>query len=340
MTPIAYIKDKLLLILGHAVCMLMLAVFLKSVGNHSNVIVLILLIWTLILTTYLTVHYVVRKRYFKHLRELSNSLEQRYLIAEVMDRPIRLEDLEYYHLIKTANKSMIEQVTRVRSERKEYKEYIEQWVHEIKTPIAAIKLLCENHKSDVTRKILVELERTDQYVEQTLYYARSEQAHKDYLIREITLSDCVHSAIMKNKQLLIQNGIQVQTEQLDRTVYSDSKWIEFMVNQLLINAVKYRRQGQKRSSITIYAEEVKNGIGLVIRDNGMGIVESELQRVFDKGFTGSNGRQKQKSTGIGLFLCKRLCDKLGLEITISSTLNEYTAVTIFFPIGSLYKMQG
>lgn len=340
MSAIAYMKDKLLLIVLHVVCMLMLSVYLSYVGNHLNVITLILMVWFLILTTYLAFQYIVRRKYFRQLSRLSNQLEQRYLISEVMDKPDRLEDLEYYKLIRAANKSMIEQITKVRSERKEYKEYIEQWVHEIKTPIAAIKLICENSKSDVTRKILMELEKTDQYVEQALYFARSEQIEKDYLVKEISLLDCVHSAILKNKQLLIQNGMQVQTEHLERTVYSDSKWIVFMVNQLLINAVKYRKQGQEPPTIRIYTEEIKNGISLVIRDNGMGILESELQRIWEKGFTGTNGRQNHKSTGIGLYLCKRLCDKLGVEIAVNSTLNEYTAVTIFFPIGTLYKMQG
>lgn len=340
MTPIAYIKDRATLLVLHVVCMLFSAIFLKSVGNSNSVICLILLIWLVIVSTYLTVHYIRRRSYLKQLQELSDSLEQRYLLAEVMDKPFRLEDLEYYKLIKSANKSMIEQVSKVRSERKEYKEYIEQWVHEIKTPIAAIKLICENQKSEVTRKILLELERTDQYVEQALYYARSEQVEKDYLIKEIPLSDCVHAAIMKNKQMLIQNSIQIHTEALARTVYTDSKWVEFIINQLLINAVKYRRQGQEPSVLSFTTEEVKNGIGLFIRDNGIGISEDELPRVFTKGFTGSNGRQNQQSTGIGLYLCRRLCDKLGLEITISSVPNEYTTVTIFFPIGTLYQVQG
>lgn len=337
MTPMAYLKDRAMLLVLHIVCMLFAAIFLKAVDNSTSVIGLILLLWIVILSAYLTVHYLSRRKYLRQLQKLSDSLEQRYLLAEVMDKPFRLEDLEYYKLIRSANKSMIEQVTQVRSERKEYKEYIEQWVHEIKTPIAAIKLICENQKSDVTRKVLMELERTDQFVEQALYYARSEQVEKDYLIKEISLADCVHAAIMRNKQLLIQNGIQIRTEELARTVYSDSKWIEFIMNQLLINAVKYRKQqGQEPSVISFTTEEVKNGIGLVIRDHGIGISEDELPRVFDKGFTGSNGRQNQQSTGIGLYLCRRLCDKLGLEITISSVLDEYTAVTIFFPIGKLY----
>ncbi|TNJ63973.1 HAMP domain-containing histidine kinase [Paenibacillus hemerocallicola] len=340
MTLFTYMKDRLLLIVLHVVCMVLLAAFLRLVGNDATVILLIIFIWTLIIAAYFTVHFVVRQSFFDRLSELSNSLEQRYLIAEVMDRPVRMEDVEYYRLIKAAGKSMTEHVTEVRGERKEYKEYIEQWVHEIKTPIAAIQLMCDNHKSDVTRKILMELEKTDQYVEQALYYARCEQVEKDYLIKEMSLSECVHSAILKNKQLLIQNGIQIQTEQLDRTVYSDSKWIEFIVNQLLLNAVKYRKQRQEASTIAIYAEAVRNGVGLVIRDDGIGIVESELPRLFELGFTGSNGRHNQKSTGIGLYLCKRLCDKLGLEIAISSIRNEYTAVTIFFPIGTLYKVQG
>ena len=123
-----------------------------------------------------------------------------------------------------------------------YKEYIEQWIHEIKTPITAMKLLCENHRTDWTKELLLELEKTNRFTEQALYYARSEHTEKDYSVREMALSQVVHQAIADNKYLLLQSGMRLEVEEMQDTVYSDEKWVRFILNQLIANAVKYRTE--------------------------------------------------------------------------------------------------
>ncbi|CZT57301.1 sensor histidine kinase [Solibaculum mannosilyticum] len=331
-----YAKDKTLTIVLNILCMFFLAFYLIALGNEAGSVALILVVWGLLLAAVLIVGFLGRKRYFKNLMETAQGLEQRYLIAEVMERPVSIQDRQFYTLLRMANKSMMERITDIQHERRDYKDYIEQWVHEIKTPISAIKLICENNRSDATRKVLSELESTERYVEQALFYARSENVEKDYLIKEVPLSQCVHGAIAQNKRILLSNQMGVQTDGLEKTVYTDSKWLEFMLDQLLINAVQYRRESG--AVIRIWAEDVQNGVRLCVEDNGIGIEASDLPRVFDKGFTGQNGRSGRKSTGIGLYLCRRLAEKLGLELSIQSRLGEFTRVTLCFPKGTFVKV--
>lgn len=226
---------------------------------------------------------------------------------------------------------MLEQIGEVERERLEYKEYIEQWIHEIKTPITAMKLLCENHRTDWTKELLLELEKTNRFTEQALYYARSEHTEKDYSVREMALSQVVHGAIADNKYLLLQSGMRLEVEEMQDTVYSDEKWVRFILNQLIANAVKYRME---QPVLRISTHKRQDQVVLVVEDNGIGIAASDLPRIFEKGFTGQNGRMVQQSTGIGLYLCKRLCEKLGIGIMAESS-EHGTAISLSFHINCL-----
>lgn len=311
-----YWKQKLPIMLLNFLCMVGLAIFLSVIGNSFDSIFLILTIWIVILTVHLVVSYYRKKVQMKKLLNLAEQLEERYLLSEVMERPEHADDLVYYRLLKLAGKSMLEQVNEVRRERIEYKEYVEQWVHEIKTPITAMKLLCENAHSQETKELLVELEKVNRYTEQALYYARSEHTEKDYSVREICLFDVVHQSIAENKYLLLKNGVGIDLQETDDNVYSDEKWLCFILNQLIVNSVKYRTE---QPVLKFYTAHQGNQVILCVQDNGIGIDAGDLQRIFEKGFTGQNGRNAlQNSTGIGLYLCKRLCDKLGIGICADS----------------------
>lgn len=267
----------------------------------------------------------------KKLLDMAEQLSERYLISEVMELPEQAEDQVYYQLLKMAGKSMLEQIGEVERERLEYKEYIEQWIHEIKTPITAMKLLCENHRTDWTKELLLELEKTNRFTEQALYYARSEHTEKDYSVREMALSQVVHQAIADNKYLLLQGGMRLEVEEMQDTVYSDEKWVRFILNQLIANAVKYRME---QPVLRISTHKRQDQVVLVVEDNGIGIAASDLPRIFEKGFTGQNGRMVQQSTGIGLYLCKRLCEKLGIGIMAESS-EHGTAISLSFHINCL-----
>lgn len=333
-----YWKQKLPVIFLNVLCMTTLAIFLWMTGNSFDSIFLILLIWMVILTVYLVMSYYSRKVQIEKLLKLAEQLEERYLLSEVMEKPERVDDQVYYRLLKLAGKSMLEQVNKVRRERTEYKEYIEQWVHEIKTPITAMKLLCENNHSQVAKELLVELEKVNCYTEQALYYARSEHTEKDYSVREVRLFDVIHQSIAENKYLLLQNGVGIDLLETDDVVYSDEKWLCFILNQLIVNSVKYRTE---QPVLKLYIEHQGNQIILCVQDNGIGIDAKDLPRIFEKGFTGQNGRKSsQSSTGIGLYLCKRLCDKLGIEIGADSKGSSTIIRLIFYINDFIQRVQG
>lgn len=332
-----YWKNRLPFLIVNVLCMLALCGFLRVNNNSWDSIILIFFVWILILAAGMGISYAGRKKQMDKLLKMTEDLKERYLIVELMKTPERADDQVFYQVLKLAEKSMLECIGTVRLERKEYKEYIEQWVHEVKTPITAMKLLCENNRSEFTRELLVELEKTDRFTEQALYYTRSEHTEKDYAIREIRLFDAVHQAIADNKYLLRQNCVQVKVEDSDVSVYSDDKWIRFIINQLIANAVKYRKE---QLTISFSSERKNDQVLLLVADNGIGISDSDLPRIFEKGFTGSNGRTRQNSTGIGLYLCRRLCGKLGIGIEAYSD-SSGTMVVLSFHINDLiHQVQG
>lgn len=332
-----YWKNRIPFLLTNLVCMVALTVFLLVCGNSISTALLILAVWGLVLLAGLFLTYWKRDRQMRQLLDVAGHLSERYLIPEVIEQPEQAEDQVYYQLLKMAGKSMLEQIGEVRRERLKYKEYIEQWIHEIKTPITAMKLLCENHRSDWTKELLLELEKTNRFTEQALYYARSEHTEKDYSVREIALSQVVHQAIADNKYLLLQSGVRLEVEEMQVTVYSDEKWVRFVLNQLIANAVKYRSE---QPVLRFSAHKQQDQVVLMVEDNGIGISPADLPRIFEKGFTGRNGRKVQQSTGIGLYLCKRLCEKLGIGIIVESS-EHGTAISLAFHINCLvHEVQG
>jgi signal transduction histidine kinase len=324
-----YVKNHLPLILLNLLGALALSLFLLATGNAIQTVLFILITWMLVLILCLTICYLSRKKRLDKLLEMAGQLKERYLIPEVMQKPDRAEEQVFYQILKMSEKSMLERIGEVERERGEYRAYIEQWVHEVKTPITALKLLCENNRSPFSRDVLAELENINRYTEQALYYARSEHTEKDYSIREMNLADVVHGAIADNKYLLRQCDMAITVDDLEPVVYADDKWVRFILNQIISNAVKYR--APQHPALRIFTERSDDQVLLSIADNGIGIPESDLPRIFEKGFTGQNGRTIHSSTGIGLYLCKRLCDKLGIGLAASSS-DKGTTITLSFHI--------
>ena len=276
-----------------------------------------------------------KKEFYNTLNENMEQLEQKYLISEIIEEPSFAEGKILKSVIQDTGKSMLENVNKYKYIQQDYKDYIELWIHEVKLPIATSKLIIENNKNEVTKNIEEELDQIENYVEQALYYARSSTVEKDYYINKCILKDIVNTAILKNKSNLILNKINIELENLDLQVYTDSKWCIFILNQIIQNSIKYKKDGN--SILQINAKENKENVVLNIKDNGIGIKQEEVEKVFEKGFTGTNGRiDGKKSTGMGLYLCKKLCDKLGLSIEIESKKDEYTQVKITFPKNSYF----
>ena len=229
---------------------------------------------------------------------------------------------------------MLENVNKYKNLQEDYKEYIELWIHEVKIPIAASKLIIGNNKNEITKSIDEELDKVENYTEQALFYARSNAVEKDYIINKTNLKEIVNTAILKNKTTLLNEKISLELTNLKpEEIYTDSKWATFIVNQIIQNAIKYSKKEDKK--IEISSKTKNDKVILYIKDNGMGIKKGEITRVFERGFTGENGRIiGQKSTGIGLYLSKKLCDKLGIGIELNSEKGEGTEVRIIFPRNS------
>lgn len=285
----------------------------------------------------ITYEYISKRTFYNNMIRNLEELDKKYLISEITHEPDFIEGKILCDVLKDTSKSMAENINMYKFMQEDYKEYIELWIHEIKIPIATSKMIIENNKSDVTKSIDEELDKIESFIEQALFYARSNTVEKDYSIKENNIKDIIDFVIKKNKNILISNKVKIDIHDIDNIVYTDTKWIYFILNQIIQNSVKYSKDDDK--VIEIYSKNNKDNIVLYVKDNGIGISKSEINKVFDKGFTGTNGRvNNKKSTGIGLYLCKKLCDKLGLGIEIESEPLKYTTVKIIFPKGSYTKL--
>jgi hypothetical protein len=284
------------------------------------------------------IEYFKRKKFYDNLLKILEELDEKYLITEIIKTPNFLEGQIFKNSLEQIDKSMLENVNKYKYMTEDYKEYIELWIHEIKIPIATSKMVIENNKNAITKSIDEELDKVENYIEQALFYARSNTVEKDYYIRKVVLKEIVNESIKKNKSSLIQEKISIDIHDLEIEVNTDNKWIVFILNQIIQNSIKYRKK--ENSVMEIYANQGKENVILYIKDNGIGIKQGEITRVFEKGFTGTNGRlSNKKSTGIGLYLCKKLCNKLGIGIELNSVQNEGTEVKLVFSKDSYIELK-
>ena len=198
-------------------------------------------------------------------------------------------------------------------------EYYTIWAHQIKTPIAAMRLLLQAEPAENSGELLDQLFRIEQYVEMVLQYLRMESLNSDLLFRRVELDDIVKQAVRKYSKSFIRKKLRLEYAPLERQVLTDEKWLTFVVEQVLSNALKYTNAG----TITIYMQ-ADAPCTLVIEDTGIGIAPEDLPRVFERGYTGYNGHADKKSTGIGLYLCRRILQKLSHTIAIESTVGQGT----------------
>lgn len=334
-----FIKEKLLTITLLFCGIATIEIFLLAypVGNFMKIYIPIVILGLYFIG--IVYEYYLKKKFYSNLKNILDELEEKYLITEIIKSPNFIEGKILKRLLEQINKSMIENVNKYKYLTENYKEYIELWIHEIKIPIAASKMVIENNKDTVTKSIDEELDKVENYIEQALYYARSNTVEKDYYIKKCYLKDIVNESIKKNKSILIQEKITMNIHDLNIEVHTDSKWIVFILNQIIQNSVKYKKQ-EGTTEIELYAKQGKDNVILHIKDNGIGIKKSEISRIFEKGFTGTNGRlQNKKSTGIGLYLCKKLCDKLGIAIEVESDENNGTEIKLVFPQDSYIGMR-
>ena len=328
-----FIKDKTTIILCNTLMFIILSAIMLVINVNFIIIIFVFCIWFLPLFSYMALDYMKHKKYFHEIDSVLEKLDKKFLLPEMIKEADFIQGEKLNCILKELSRDMYENVKYYKDMQMDYREYIETWVHEIKTPIASTKLLIENNQNEITNKIDFQVDRIERFVEQVLYYSRSNNAHKDYIIKQINLDDVVRKVVKRNYRDFIHKKIKLEIENANEIVYSDGKWIEFIINQIIGNSIKY--SSNKEPMINISSVKKANSVMLIIEDNGVGIIDKDINRVFEKSFTGENGRKFSKSTGMGLYLCEKLCLKLGLKITIDSEVNKGTKVTLLFPLSSM-----
>lgn len=235
-------------------------------------------------------------------------------IESVMER-------DYQDIIKALQDEAANLSTSSAARYQELTEYYTVWVHQIKTPITSMCLTLQNEDTQLSRKLMSDLFQIEQYVEMVLAFIRLDSDSSDYVFREYSIDSIIKPVITKFASEFIDRKLRLEYESIDRLVVTDEKWLSFVIEQLLSNALKYTRTG----SIKIYMREPKT---LCVEDSGIGIAPDDLPRIFEKGYTGYNGRKDKKSSGLGLYICKRICNNLGIEINVISELDKGTIVSI------------
>lgn len=234
-----------------------------------------------------------------------------------------LIEADYQNILRTLNNQSTELISKIDVKHTEMMDYYTLWAHQIKTPIAAIRLLLQSDHAEDNKELLTQTFRIEQYVEMVLGYLKIDGASSDLLLQNYSLLDIARQSVRKCAYMFIRKNIALELKEMDCAVLTDEKWLVFVIEQILSNALKYTSSGK----ISICMEDAEGKV-LVIEDTGIGIAEEDLPRVFEKGFTGYNGRMDKKATGIGLYLCKKILDKLSHEITIESKINVGTTVKI------------
>ena len=260
-------------------------------------------------------------RFCRRHRSISQLKSAITITADDLPMAANLIERDYGNLIKTVVDDKRLLTSRYEHERAEIIDYYTLWVHQIKTPISAMRLILQAQDSQQSRELEAQLFITEQYVDMVLAYLRTGSDSTDYILKEYYLEDIIKQTVRKYAPMFIRKKIGLELQHISTKVLTDEKWLCFAIEQILSNAVKYTNQG----CVCVYIE---NGSTVVIRDTGIGIAPEDLPRVFEKGFTGYNGRADKRASGIGLYLTKQVLSKLGHSIAIQSELNIGTTVRI------------
>ncbi len=330
-----FLRDKIMYLFAQTIVFVFLMLFMYAFGKFSyQASVMFGIVFVLCSVCPLLLEFRRKNRFYKNLLSAYDQLDRKNLIGELIGPPDFVEGEILYNLLAGTNKAFLDEINRYKRAQEDYRTYIELWIHEIKTPMASAMLTIENQGKDTQALLLEDLQHIEEYAMQALFYSRSNSVEKDYIIQEMELKELCYRAIRKNSRLLIDNSISVEADNITGTVFCDPKWMIYVLDQLISNSAKYA--APVNAKILFYSKDEPNETIRYLVDNGAGIRPEELSRVFDKGFTGTLGRIHERATGMGLFLSKKLCNKLGLSLEITSQ-GQGSGVTaaIHFPKGSL-----
>ena len=314
----AYIKQYIKVLLLFIVFAFVFCIVFSLYNLETEAIYYSIILCAFIGLIYICINFI--NYYKKHIQlyKLQNEIS---ISLENLPSPKTLIEEDYTNLILTLNKEYKNYISKSDIAKSDMIDYYTMWVHQIKTPISAMKLLIQTSESEISSDLSSELFKIEQYVEMVLSYIRLGSNENDFVIKEYDLDNIVRQAIRKYAPLFIRKKINLDFQPTTYKVLTDEKWLVFVIEQLLSNAIKYTNKGK----ISIYPLEDKK---LVIEDTGIGISQEDIPRIFDKGFTGYNGRTDKKATGLGLYLCKNILDKLSHKISIESEVGVKTKVIL------------
>ena len=313
-----YIKQNIKVLLLFIVFALVFCIVFSLYDLEIEAIYYSVMLCSFIGLIYICINFI--NYYKKHIQlyKLQNEIS---ISLENLPSPKTLMEEDYTNLILNLNKEYKTYISKSDIAKSDMIDYYTMWVHQIKTPISAMKLLIQTSESEISSDLSSELFKIEQYVEMVLSYIRLRSNENDFVIKEYDLDNIVRQAIRKYAPLFIRKKINLDFQPTTYKVLTDEKWLVFVIEQLLSNAIKYTNKGK----ISIYPLEDKK---LVIEDTGIGISQEDIPRIFDKGFTGYNGRTDKKATGLGLYLCKNILDKLSHKISIESEVGVKTKVIL------------
>ena len=312
-----FVRERIWAVALLAICAVIFAVVLylyrmpvEAVGYAAALCASVLLLWAVI-------RFILWRRRVIRLEEMQGRAA---LTLDQLPEPEGLEAEAYQELLRELDELRRQVSSDADAREREAVDYYTMWVHQIKTPIAAMGLLLQGDDTERGRELRSELFRIEQYVELVLSYLRLGSDASDYVIREQELDAILRQAVRKYAPLFIRGKVSLELSPTGLRVLTDEKWLQLVVEQVLSNAVKYAPGGQVR----IYARDTR----LIVEDTGVGIAREDLPRIFERGFTGCNGRMDKRATGIGLYLCREICRRLGHTITAESEVGRGTRIII------------
>ena len=331
-----YVKDNLINILIYLVTIIFIILMLVAFKMPAPVSIITFIVFSFSGSIMLLISFFRKYKFYNSLLSNLEKLDQKYLVLETIPEPNTYEEKIMVNSLYEINKSILEKIKENQANINEFKEFVEIWIHEVKIPISSMVLKCHNNPNQYDKSFLSLIRRLDNNIDEILYYVRSEDTEKDFAISAVDLKEVIRSVSLKNKDDLLENNVLFEVDLKATKVNSDRKWLEFIINQIINNSIKYKKEDN--SIIKIESYEDNDKVVLSIYDNGIGIPSKDIKRVFDKSFTGTNGRNKTKSTGMGLYIIKNLCKKLGHNIYIESEENKYTKVILEFGKNNIYKI--
>ncbi len=331
-TPIAYLRDRWGSALLGALLIAGLCLILPVLGIGFQACVLVIAFALLCLIAEAALGYLRRASYYHgaaaHVRQLDSACQY----ASLVDEPGFLEGRIMHRSIEQLAYVAEKENAVEREQARAHREYIELWIHEVKTPLAAAKLMLAGMHGEQTLKLKGEMERIEAQVDQALYSARATSLTNDYLIKSVPLADIVRAACKKNMYALVDAGVSLDIAiGEDVRVLADEPWLTFILSQVIGNAAKYGARTINFSTSEKEPETPRGRTVLEVRDDGCGIPAADVPRVFDRGFTGSTGRSNGSATGMGLYLVAAMCEEMGLGVGIGSEEGTGTRVLLSFP---------